>query len=350
MDSISAKPQTIKQLNLSAIRRVLKAKGTATKAEIAHSVHTSTTTVRSLLAEMCENGEIESIGCGESSGGRRAQRYRLNPDRYYGVAFFLAEPTIQYIIVNLYGEIVEDGSLPTPAGELEPFLLDFLSGISQNREIRSVCIGVPGIAENDGYSRKNRHDILQKTRLGEGIRSKYGIPVLLENDINAITIGAGRSHIKKLPEEFPRLHLAFIHFDTDCIGAGFLSDGKLVKGWRNFAGELGFLPAGDGRNLREKLQAQSGLQQFADAAAALVAQIGCILNPQYVILSGPCFRKEALEAIQKHLCGMLPANLIPTVLHSEDAWRDYRTGMAYLCAELIFCEIEISGHGITNLL
>ncbi|MFQ8600612.1 MAG: ROK family protein [Oscillospiraceae bacterium] len=142
---------------------------------------------------------------------------------------FLAEPTIQYIIVNLYGEIVEDGSLPTPTGELEPLLLDFLSGISQNREIRSVCIGVPGIAENDGFSRKSQHDILEKTRLGEGIRSKYGIPVLLENDINAITIGAGRSHINKLPEEFPHLHLAFIHFDTDCISGVFYRTAGLSR-------------------------------------------------------------------------------------------------------------------------
>lgn len=350
MHPIAAKPQTLKQLNLSAIRRTLKRKGSATKAEIAACVHTSTTTVRSLLAEMYENGEIESIGCGESSGGRRAQRYRLHPEKYYGVAFILTETTIRYSVVNLYGEVVEDGCYPTPAGALEPFLLDFLEEKMQHREIRSVCVGVPGIAERDGYIRKTQDDVLEKTFLGEGIRSKYRIPVLLENDINAIAIGAGLSHANMSSEASLAPHLAFIYFAPDCISAGFLADGKPIRGWRNFAGELGFFPAGNGQTLCEKLRAQSDLQQYADAAAVLVAQIGCMVNPQYVILGGPSFQKEAMEAIRNRLRDLLPEKLIPSLRYSEDTWGEYRAGMAHLCAEQIFCGIEISGQGAMGLL
>ena len=78
MDSLTARPNILKQANLSLIRRAIKAKGTSTRAEIAIETRISSTTVRSLLSEMLENGEIESIGLDESSGGRKAQRYRLN--------------------------------------------------------------------------------------------------------------------------------------------------------------------------------------------------------------------------------------------------------------------------------
>ncbi len=345
MHPIAAKPQTIKQWNQLAIRRTLKRKGVATKAEIAACIQTSTTTVRSLLAEMCENGEIESIGCGESSGGRRAQRYRLHPEKYYGVAFILTEPTIQYSVVNLYGEVVEDGCYPMPTGVLEPFLLDFLEEKMQHWEIRSVCVGVPGIAERDGYIRKKQDHVLEKTFLGEGIRSQYSIPVLLENDINAIAIGAGLSLSKISSEASPAPHLAFLYFAQECISAGFLSDGKPIRGWRHFAGELGFFPAGNGQTLCEKLRTQPDLQQYADAAASLVAQIGCIVNPQYVILGGPSFQKEAMEAIRSRLRDLLPETLVPSLRYSEDTWSAYRAGMAHLCAEQIFCDIEISGQG-----
>ena len=77
MDTLTARPRLLKQANLSLIRRVIKNRGTATRAEIAGETQISSTTVRSLLAEMLENGEIESIGHDESSGGRKAERYFL---------------------------------------------------------------------------------------------------------------------------------------------------------------------------------------------------------------------------------------------------------------------------------
>ena len=58
MDTLTARPRLLKQANLSLIRRVIKNRGTATRAEIAGETQISSTTVRSLLAEMLENGEI----------------------------------------------------------------------------------------------------------------------------------------------------------------------------------------------------------------------------------------------------------------------------------------------------
>ena len=61
MDTLTARPRLLKQANLSQIRRVIKRRGTATRAEIAGETQISSTTVRSLLAEMMENGEIAAV-------------------------------------------------------------------------------------------------------------------------------------------------------------------------------------------------------------------------------------------------------------------------------------------------
>ena len=58
MDTLNGRPKLLKQANLSLIRKVITAEGTATRAEIARKTNISSTTVRSLLAEMLENGGL----------------------------------------------------------------------------------------------------------------------------------------------------------------------------------------------------------------------------------------------------------------------------------------------------
>ena len=76
------------------------------RAEIAYETKISSTTVRSLLSEMMQNGEIESVGYDESSGGRKAERYGFRPNRYYGAAFCITGDQIYGLLINVCGEIV----------------------------------------------------------------------------------------------------------------------------------------------------------------------------------------------------------------------------------------------------
>ena len=103
MDTLTARPRVLKQANLSLIRKVLKAKGTATRAEIAYETKISSTTVRSLLSEMMQNGEIESVGYDESSGGRKAERYGFRPNRYYGCLLYTSNKGYSFVLIRPCG-------------------------------------------------------------------------------------------------------------------------------------------------------------------------------------------------------------------------------------------------------
>lgn len=63
-------------------------------------------------------------------------------------------------------------------------------------------------------------------------------------------IGIGRCYMKECPDEkAEHMNMAYLHFDEGCISAGFVVDGCIVRGYNNFAGELGLLPVGEGELL-----------------------------------------------------------------------------------------------------
>ncbi len=69
--------------------------------------------------------------------------------------------------------------------------------------------------------------------LGEAISAKYRRPVWVENDVRVAALGemafgAGRG----------ALHLICLFVGTG-IGSGIVVNGKLLRGWRNMAGEIG---------------------------------------------------------------------------------------------------------------
>ena len=59
--------------------RTLIRLGSATRAEVANETNLSATTIRNLFEELEAGGEIVAGALDRSSGGRRAQRYALNP-------------------------------------------------------------------------------------------------------------------------------------------------------------------------------------------------------------------------------------------------------------------------------
>lgn len=343
MDTLTGRPRILKQANLSSIRRVIKTNKTATRSEIAAETKISFTTVRSLLTEMLLNGEIESIGFDESSGGRKAERYRFKPDRYYGIAFCITDNQIQSLLINVCGEIVETSHLELSDDHYEEAIISVLDRIVSQKDIKSIGIGVPGVVKGGSYWRKNRHDTeLHQVDLGITLANKYGIPVILENDLNAITIGFNQCYQSEFPSEsHENTTLAYLHFDKGCISAGFIANGKILRGYQNFAGELGLIPADHDKLLDECISESTDDPTFTNYVIQILAWICGILNPQYIALAGPDMRKNCIGPIGDGLSALLPNPMLAEIVYSPDVWHDYHNGMAYLTAGKMFDDIQL---------
>lgn len=344
MEDMNARPGLLKQMNLSLLRRALQRRDSATRAELAADTGISSTTVRTLLCEMEQNGELEATGCDPSSGGRRAERYRLRSDRYCGAAFCLTGNTLHYLVTDLCGNILEGGPLPYGEDDLLGAICPCLDELLTRRELRSIGLGLPGIVEGDGYLYADGDGELHKVALGDTLAQKYGLSVTLENDLNAIAVGFGLCYEKQFPAcESERTNMAFVHFEKGCVSAGLLADGQVIRGFSGYAGELSLALGTDGRTLSQTMDAPMDDVAYTRHVVGLLSWVCALLNPRYVALGGPAFRRECLGPIGDGLYALLPRAMPPEVLYAPDVWSDFLHGMAHLTARRIFDDVRLWG-------
>ncbi len=337
MENLTARPRMLKQLNLSSLRKAIKNRGTATRAEIAWETRISSTTVRSLLLEMQRNGEVESVGYDTSRGGRKAERYRLKRDRYHGLALCLTDSAVHHLTVDIYGEIVDSGRLDISGTNNREALARFLDAFLPGKAIKSIGVGVPGIVEGGGYLRMNRENELIREDIGDFLARRYALPVVLENDLNAITIGFSCGY----GERGEDLTVAFIHFESDCISAGFIAGGRIIRGWNNFAGELGLIPMEGRKPLAQCVAEAADDAAYTARISEIIGWVCAVLNPKCIALGGPDFRSACFDSIANSAQSLLPRGMAAEILFSRDVWQDYYRGMAFLTASRIFDDVQL---------
>lgn len=342
MSQITANPRLLKQANLSMIRKKIMEKGTATRAEIAEEIRISSTTVRSLLNDMIEHGEIESVGYDESSGGRKAERYRFKPECYHSAVFCISGNQIHALLVNACGEIMEQSVLETTEEEYEQAIIFCLDEMIKEHDIKAIGIGVPGVVDGGCYWKKYLDsDQLYRVDIGNVISERYHIPVVLENDLNATAIGIGRCYEKEFPDvSLERIHMAFLHFEKGCVSAGFIVEGRVVRGFHNFAGEIGLIPMGNDMPVDAYMAEPMADTQYIKLVTQMLSWICAILNPEYIALGGGDLRKECMGSISSLLSSLVPDKMMAEILYVEDIWHDYHSGMAYLTAGKIFDDVQ----------
>lgn len=339
-------PQALKQVNLSMVRRAIRDRGCATRSEIAALTKISVTTVRALLLEMGEAGEIAEAGQEVSSGGRKAVRYRLCKDKYCGAALCVGKNEVRWLVANICGEIGETGTLQADVSNTEA-ILALLDDLTKRYEIKSIGIGVPGIPDGLEYWQENASNRqMEKHSIGRMIQQRYDLPVVLENDLNAITFGFARCYLNRYPDEkCSGVHMAYLHFEANCLSAGFIVNGRLIRGWKSYSGELGLYPVGNEKKLDDTLAGPLTEAEYAALVAKIVAGICCVLNPQYVALGGEGFRRECFPLICECFSSTLPTEMAAELLRADDIWHDYFEGMAAITTEHIFSDVQLVSNG-----
>ncbi|MFI6497306.1 ROK family glucokinase [Nonomuraea typhae] len=142
-------------------------------------------------------------------------------------------------VVDEDGEIVEHALRPTPADQpdlVAETVADVVGELAGGREIEAVGVGAAGfVDETRSIVRFAPNLAWREEPLQKKITGLIGLPVVVENDANAMAwgetrFGAGRG----------QTHVVCITVGTG-IGGGLVFDGKLYRGRWGMGAELGHI-------------------------------------------------------------------------------------------------------------
>jgi len=220
--------------------------GAMTNTDLGKYVKLSTPKIISLLNELKNEGLIEELGQGNSSGGRRPNLYGNKEDAFYIVGISINIYKTSVSIFNAKNQrITDDHILPLTISHgtsiIDP-IVEFTENIIQEKQlprekILGIGIEMPGMVDSE--TGINKTYMVSDLPVAEVFSSKFGLEVLIENDAKTRAFAElrfGLAHRKK--------NVLAIHLDWG-IGLGIIVNGKLYKGRDGFAGEFGHLPMVD---------------------------------------------------------------------------------------------------------
>lgn len=154
---------------------------------------------------------------------------------------------IEAVAIDADNKVLHSVRRPTGFGN-ENLLSTLYGTVNELREtpvlaessVASLGIGIPGTVDAATGHVSNAVNVgLASLELGALAGREFGIPVSVENDVNAAAIGA---HYL-LTEGEAVQSSAYLNLGTG-LAAGYVSNGVLVRGASGAAGEIGHLPVG----------------------------------------------------------------------------------------------------------
>ncbi|MDD9267220.1 ROK family protein [Paenibacillus sp. GCM10023248] len=332
-------PKEMREPLIYRIRAGLITMGSATKAELSQRLGISFPTISKFMAQMEKDGEIRYTGDDDSSGGRRAKRYAYDPEYMLGLAVFIEKNETNYSIFNCVGEVKEQGTKPSVLQQDADLLADLIETlIEKYPRLRSIAIGVPGAVNNGKIIFIPPYQHFVNYDLKEEFESRFQIPVVVENDMNASVLGYASNF------EIENESLIYLYFGQNGPGSGIMINGDVVRGSTSFSGEISFVPQYDNRSFAQALQREAGDGRLVlagdnqiDAVARLVAAFAAILNPRAVVFCDDEVDEALLNRIADRSAAYIPREHLPLLLMSD--WRqDYLTGLEQLALNLMITD------------
>ncbi|MUK88225.1 ROK family protein [Ornithinibacillus sp. L9] len=332
----------MKKMILRDIRTTLLEIGSTTKVELSNKLKISFPTISKFLAQMEKEGEVISVGLDESSGGRRAKRYRYNPEYMLGLSIFLERSETNYTIFNCLGEIKDQGKF---SGVLIDDGLHVLTNyidkiITANPKISSMAIGVPGAVDGGRIFHIPGYEQFQNIDLKGYFEEHFSIPVAVENDMNAAVFGYYTNRKMKVQS------LVYLYSGQNGPGAGIMLNGDVVRGSTFFSGEVQFIPQYNNRNFQQALNKENGSKKKMiskeyeiDAISRLIASFVAIINPHVFIFCEDEVDETIIDKIQAVSSKYIPSEHLPEFEMSD--WKqDYLFGLQTLCLDVMIEEIS----------
>jgi N-acetylglucosamine repressor len=235
-----------RQHNQRLVLRTVYDFGPISRAEVARSTGLTRTTVGDVVGELLDDGMVEEVGRGPSTGGKSPILLSIVGDARQVVGLDLGESIFAGALVNLRGEVrrvVErpvEGRNGDAALDLVFQLVDELLAEASSTPL-GIGVGTPGLVDTrTGTIRWAVNLDWQDLPLGGLLHERYGLPSNVANDSQAAALA--EYTFGDVGRRVPNLVTIKVGRG---IGAGLVLNGSLFQGDGFGAGEIGHVAVVD---------------------------------------------------------------------------------------------------------
>ncbi|WP_042349236.1 ROK family protein [Bacillus massiliigorillae] len=338
MNNVPYNTNKVKQINTDLVKNILKNQEHATKAYIAQHTGLSVATCGNILKELIQTGEVIEMELGESKGGRPPRNYAYNANYSYIACLYMSnegeENTLTYAIANLIGEIIEEDALKCEVIDFN-MLDSFIGSILEKYSIiKAIGIGVPGVVNKGKIGVCDIEELIDFP-LESQLKAKYDVEFIIENDMNCSVFGMYKNETENQPHSMAVMSFQKRNFP----GSGMIVDGKIVRGFSTFAGEISFLPFGISREEQFKQLHQE--ETFLPLVVKSIISLIAILNPEQIALTGGLCKAKHLSTIIEECKKMIPNEHMPTITLIENIRTAYVQGLILLTLERLTYQLQL---------
>ncbi|MER3452199.1 MAG: sugar kinase [Acidimicrobiia bacterium] len=235
--------------SLSAVLDAVRLRRSRSRVEIAQTTGLSRAVVAQRVSELIQCGLLSERGTEPSTGGRPARRLRFEHASGSILAADLGATSIDVALTDLAGTILVHRAEPADVssgpevilGRVEVLFDEILAPGGSTPPVWGVGIGVPGPVEFEA-GRPVAPPIMpgwDRFPVRERFAERYEVPVWVDNDVNLMALGEWRHGVAR-----GHSNVVFIKLGTG-IGAGLILDGRLHRGARGSAGDVGHIQVSD---------------------------------------------------------------------------------------------------------
>lgn len=217
------------------------------RSELSAKTGLSQATISSIVGHLIEEGaliEDNHHGLGARSRGRPLVMLRLNPSYTHVVGVKIATHQVVFSVTDFVGEVSASDVISIEPLALTPVQLIALivKGVraclkkasKTMDDVSGIGVGLPGFIDSRRglayWSPVFQHP---NVNFGELIRSKFPVPVFVENDANLVTLA---EHWFGMAKGLQNAVVVTIEHGT---GSGLIFNGQLYRGAEGLAAEFG---------------------------------------------------------------------------------------------------------------
>ncbi len=272
---MATRSSLLRELSEQAVLETIFREGPVTRPEIATRTNLSKPAVSAVVTRLQQAGLVHEAGAREGRRGRKPMAYVVSNRAGFVVGVDIGGTNVRVGAADLFGALIceeRDQTHKTSQRAVSAQIMGMVDKVihaasAQHERPLALGISTPGVVDQVSrrvtslaYNLSPGGDFDQLSVIGE----RFGVPVLVENNVNLAAIGERWSGIARGVSTF-----AFVSIGTG-VGMGIVVDDELVRGAHGAAGEIAYLPSHvDPFDERHRLH--GGLEDEVGAAGILGA-------------------------------------------------------------------------------